>query len=84
MIALEAEKKNYIPNSPDGTKISNPVDLEGLRRTSPSMRAAMNRVYHPLFFGFYDKTAGKVFKKFKTNKSKKVSGKDEKERKIAR
>ena len=74
-------KKITSLTAPDGTKISNPVDLEGLRRTSPSMRAAMNRVYNPLFFGFYDKTAGKVFKKFKTNKSKKVSGKDEKERK---
>ena len=60
--------------APDGTKITDPKELMDLRKNNPKIRAAMNRVYNPLYYGLFDKVSSKVFGKNKTNKAKKVTG----------
>ena len=74
-------KKITSMTAPDGTKITNPADIVKAGRTNPQIGSAMRRVYNPKFYGLSDKTADKVFSKFKTDKSKKISGKNNEERK---
>ena len=74
-------KKITSMTAPDGTKITNPADIVKAGRTNPQIGSAMRRVYNPKFYGLSDKIADKVFSKFKTDKSKKISGKNNEERK---
>ncbi len=66
--------------APDGTVINNPVDLADSHTNSVSTRSAMRRVYNSRFYGVSDAIAKKVYAKFKTSKSAKVTGKTDEER----
>lgn len=60
--------------APDGTVIADPQELQNLRRTNPSVRGALNRVYNPLVASLTDSTATKTYKeRFKTSTSKKLT-----------
>ncbi|HEU4830730.1 MAG TPA: hypothetical protein VFS65_00990, partial [Candidatus Saccharimonadales bacterium] len=59
--------------APDGTKINNPQDLVNARK-KPAIRSALNKVYNPKFAGLSDAVSKRVFTKFKTNKTKKITG----------
>lgn len=56
--------------APGGEDIADPQALENLRRTNPSVRAALNRVYNPLYATLTDSKATKVYKeRFKTSRA---------------
>lgn len=66
--------------APDGRVINNPKELRKALSESAEVRSALRRVYNPKFYGTYDKVAQTVFEKNKTNKQKKISGKNDNER----
>jgi hypothetical protein len=66
----------------DGTKttIKNPSQVRKLT-IDKTVARQLKRAYNPLFYSLWDKTAGKVFTKFKTGKSSRLQGNTDEERK---
>lgn len=59
---------------PDGTVVTTPQELNRYLRSSVEGRSAMKRAFNPTFAGVYDKISSAFFKRYKTDKSKKVEG----------
>jgi len=60
--------------TPDKIPINNPQDLLNEATTKPETRSALNRVFNPIYAGLSDSVSTKVFGKFKTDKSSKITG----------
>lgn len=58
----------------DGTEVSSPTELRNALRNNTVARSAIRRAYNPKFYSLSDTIADKVFRKYKTNKSRKVKG----------
>ena len=61
-------------------QITDPGELSKLSKTNPEVRSALKKAYNPKFYSWSDSVAKKVFQKFKTDKSSKVSGTTDEER----
>jgi len=59
---------------PDGTVVTTPQQLNNYLRNSVEGRSVMKRAFNPTFGGVYDKISNGFFKRYKTDKSKKVEG----------
>lgn len=64
----------------DGTKINDPGDLNRLARENVAIRSDLRRVFNPKFVGLSDSIAKKVFHRWNTDKTRKVSGNTDEER----
>lgn len=66
---------------PDGTEITNPSELRTYLRNNPSSLSILRQAFNPKFAGMYSEVARRVFAGFKTDRSQKVQGDTEEERK---
>lgn len=65
--------------APDGSVIKNPADLIQARKSNADVRAAMKRVFNPVYYGLSDKVANTFLRENNTDKKKKITGTDEEE-----
>lgn len=65
---------------PDGTEITDPNQLRNHLRNSVEGRSAIRKAFNPKFAGVSDKISNSFFKRYKTDKSKKVEGDTKEER----
>lgn len=82
---VEPESKSFGKNAvaslefSDGTKISNQADIKNLT-LNKTVRSNLRKAYNPIFYGAWDKTAGKVFKLHNQSKASVVTGSTDEER----
>ncbi len=68
-----------VPTSDGPKELKNINDVRKVLFTDSTARAAARRGYNPLFYGLWDKTAGKAFQNLRLTKADKLNGTTEKE-----